>query len=96
MKTCGEFLPRSALKILLKEMSLSASHFHLEIGEWVCPWKRKRNPNYPDRVLMLSKRRYKVRVDIGFSHHLVVRQVVLLDTGTGPNCMVESLLAKKA
>ena len=49
------------------------------------PWNRCRNPKFPDRVLTMKKRNYKVYADVGIDEYNMHRKVSILDTGAGPN-----------
>ena len=40
--------------------------------------------------MMMAKRNYKVYADFGFTPHLTIRKLTVLDTGAGPNCVRKS------
>ncbi|CAN8071373.1 unnamed protein product, partial [Agarophyton chilense] len=83
-------MPRSPVKILTRKDTADADSKHL--GVLRRPWIRIRNNRIPDRVLVMAKRNYKVYADLGLHTQFMVRHLTVLDTGAGPNFIVESLL----
>ena len=49
------------------------------------PWHRSNNEKNPDRILVMSKRNYKVYADIGPDRTRLRRLLSVVDTGAGPN-----------
>ncbi|CAN8068861.1 unnamed protein product [Agarophyton chilense] len=83
-------MPRSPVKILTRKDIADADSKHL--GVLRRPWIRIRTNRIPDRVMVMAKRNSKVYADLGLSTKFMVRFLTVLDTGTEPNFVVESIL----